>query len=179
MSVPVSEIHKAGGLAKWTRKQVSDGVIPHEVGLSREKMDKVGTDSGVTKKHAQNRNSAVSTEHDEQVSFIKWAEQCLQPSVFSLLFAIPNGGQRHKAVASNLRAEGVKAGVPDIMLAVARGGFYGLFVEMKRTSKSVISDAQYSMIQELREAGYRVEVCKGREEAKRIVREYLKAEDFR
>ena len=44
------------------------------------------------------------------------------------LFAIPNGGHRHKAVAVKLRAEGVCAGVPDLMVPEAHGGFNGLFI---------------------------------------------------
>jgi len=33
-----------------------------------------------------------------------------------LYFAIPNGGARHIAVAAKMKAEGVRAGVPDLMI---------------------------------------------------------------
>ncbi len=41
------------------------------------------------------------------------------------MFAIPNGGERHAAVAAKLKAEGVKPGVSDIMLPVPRSGYKG------------------------------------------------------
>jgi len=49
-----------------------------------------------------------------------------------LAFAIPNGGHRHISVAIGLKNEGVKAGVPDIFIPVARNGYHGIFIEMKR-----------------------------------------------
>ena len=54
------------------------------------------------------------SEHDEQVLIFKWARlsEGRWPEL-ALLFAIPNGGHRHKAVAAKLKAEGVRAGVPD------------------------------------------------------------------
>lgn len=48
------------------------------------------------------------------------------------LYAVPNGGQRDARVAAGLKAEGVKAGVHDLMLPVPRHGFHGLYIEMKK-----------------------------------------------
>jgi hypothetical protein len=42
------------------------------------------------------------------------------------LYAVPNGGFRHKAVAGKMKAQGVRAGVLDFNLDVARGGYHGL-----------------------------------------------------
>lgn len=80
------------------------------------------------------------------------------------LFAIPNGGQRDKITAGKLKAEGVKRGVPDIMLPAPRGRFAGLFVEMKRPKATgqaagATSEDQDSWIGYLRSAGYAVSVC--------------------
>jgi endo-beta-N-acetylglucosaminidase D len=57
------------------------------------------------------------------------------------LFAIPNGGDRNIAVAGNLKAEGVKSGVADLLLPVARYGYHGFFIEMKN-HRGVQSTAQ-------------------------------------
>ena len=46
-------------------------------------------------------------------------------------FAIPNGGWRNKAVAAKLKAEGVKAGVADLLILLPNQTFHGLFVEVK------------------------------------------------
>ena len=68
------------------------------------------------------------SEHDEQVALFQWAGYQLGACPeLALMFAIPNGGDRHPAVAGKLRDEGVKAGVPDIFLPVPRGKYHGMF----------------------------------------------------
>ena len=42
-----------------------------------------------------------------------------------LLYHIPNGGKRDAQTAISLKRQGVKAGVPDLHLPVARGGYHG------------------------------------------------------
>ncbi len=114
----------------------------------------------------------LSSEHDEQVALIRWAELSGIPEL-QLLFAIPNGGQRHPAVARKLRDEGLKPGVPDLCLPVARGNYHGLFIEMKvGKNKPTANQAQW--ISELRRQGYRVEVCYGYDEAMVMIENYLK-----
>src|SRR5262245_46077094 len=83
-----------------------------------------------------------SSEHVEQVALFKWAarNQGREP-LLCLLFAIPNGGKRDKVTAARLKAEGVKAGVPDICLPVARMGYYGFWIEMK-VGKNKTTDDQ-------------------------------------
>lgn len=78
-----------------------------------------------------------------------------------LLFAIPNGGLRDKIVAAKLKATGVKAGVPDMFLPVARGDFHGLFVELKKDQKQTTSSTQDIWMNELQAEGYECLVCFG------------------
>lgn len=122
------------------------------------------------------------TEHDEQSSLIVWATwNHAQFPELRLMFAIPNGGARHPAVAAKMREEGVKPGVPDLFLPVARHGFHGLFLELKTEvnrpkregSKGGLSDLQSAWIGELRDQGYKVAVCYGRDEAIETITEYL------
>ena len=65
------------------------------------------------------------TEHEEQALVIQWAElhKRTLPGL-ELLHAIPNGGDRDVRVATKLKAEGVKAGVPDLLLPVPASGFH-------------------------------------------------------
>ena len=70
---------------------------------------------------------ARNSEHAEQVALFKWAEfAAARWPELTLMHAIPNGGHRNKITAARLKAEGVRAGVPDICLPVARGGWHGL-----------------------------------------------------
>lgn len=114
------------------------------------------------------------SEHDEQKAVITWwsyeAKRFKVPE--RLLYAIPNGGLRHPAVAAKLKAEGVRSSVPDLMLCAARAGFHGLYVEMKAVSKYATPE-QKEYHELLRAAGYRVEVCQGAIEAKETITSYL------
>lgn len=73
------------------------------------------------------------TEHAHQVALFMWAATkipiypCLQ-----WMYAIPNGGDRNPIVAARLKAEGVKSGVSDICLPVARMGYHSFYIELKK-----------------------------------------------
>lgn len=114
----------------------------------------------------------IPTEHAEQKAVIKWFDLQYR-ALRGRLFAIPNGGERNAIVAAKLKAEGVRQGVPDLMLPVARQGFHGLWVEMKRTKGSSTSDEQKSWIAFLAEQGYRAEICKGADAARSAISNYL------
>lgn len=113
-------------------------------------------------------------EHDEQVALLQWT-QAVRGTLpeASLLFAIPNGGARNPITAARLKAEGVKAGVPDLFLPVARGVHHGLFVEMKRTRGGRVSPAQTAWLTLLRAQGFRAEVCCGWVAAREVISNYL------
>lgn len=123
--------------------------------------------------------SQANTEHAHQVALFAWAALTApQYPELQLMFAIPNGGKRDKITASNLKAEGVKAGTPDIFLPVARGGFHGLFIELKRLGdakhkKGRASDDQKQTIIDLHAQGFGAMVCVGWEHARNMLLQYL------
>ena len=114
----------------------------------------------------------------EQEAVIRWAEMStgMYPEL-KLLFHIPNGGSRNKVEAAHLKKLGVKAGVPDLFLPVARGAYHGLFIEMKRERGWRVSEDQAGWISELMKQDYQVAICHGYEEARRMLEEYLNATD--
>ena len=114
------------------------------------------------------------SEAQEQELLFEWAarESHRWPEL-RMMFHIPNGGSRDIREAANLKKQGVKSGVPDIFLAVPRGGYHGLFIEMKRRDGGRLSVAQREWIDALREIDYRVEVCKGFGPAAKVLLEYL------
>lgn len=92
----------------------------------------------------------VPTESVEQQCLFRWAAfQSGRFPELALLYHVPNGGSRKKAEAGRFRAEGVKAGVPDLCLPVARGGFHGLYIELKRQKGSKTSDDQKAWLSNL------------------------------
>jgi hypothetical protein len=115
---------------------------------------------------------AVS-EHSEQASLVSWANT-LESDLpgLALLYAIPNGGRRDIRTAIKLKAEGVKAGVPDLCLPVARGGYHGAYIEMK-FGKNQTSPEQKKWIADLRTEGHFVTVCWGWQDAADTIEQYL------
>ena len=114
-------------------------------------------------------------EGEEQATLMSWArmQRWRWPGELDLLFHIPNGGARSKSEAARFKAEGVKAGVPDLFLPVPRGEYHGLFIELKRQAGGRLSDEQKEWIPALQAQGYRVEVCKGWEAAVKVIEDYL------
>ncbi len=121
----------------------------------------------------------LPTEAQEQATLMSWAQmQSFRYPELGLLFHIPNGGGRSKAEAGRFKAEGVKAGVPDLFLPAPRGKYHGLFLEMKRMKGAggKVSPEQKKWIEALREQGYAAEVCFGWKQAAEVLTNYLEME---
>jgi hypothetical protein len=110
-----------------------------------------------------------SPEHDLQRAYFDWAR--LHP-VARRAFAIPNGGHRSKATAGRLKAEGVRAGVLDIMLPVPVGQAHGLWIEMK-AGYNTLSPEQAQEVDALVADGYIVAVAWDAVKAIEFTLEYL------
>lgn len=106
-----------------------------------------------------------------------------------LLFTIPNGGARHKAVAGKMKAEGVKSGVWDLFLPVPTyftnpqtrevcNKAHGLFIEMKEPGRRShqwggCTQEQCNFRNAMVAQGYACEVCYTWEEAFDALLKYL------
>ena len=113
------------------------------------------------------------SEAQEQVLLFQWAK--MQENVYpelKLLFHIPNGGKRNLKEAMNLKKQGVKAGVLDIFLPVARKDKHGLWIEMKY-GKNRLSQVQHKWYWALIDQGYEVRLCYSADEAIKVIKEYL------
>jgi len=108
-------------------------------------------------------------EHTEQVKLVMWL-RAFYPDL--MVAAIPNGGARKAKEAIKLKAEGVLAGMPDLLVAEPSNGFHGLFIEMK-TDDGVVSQAQKRVHASLLLKGYAVQVCRSYDEGKIAVENYL------
>ena len=71
---------------------------------------------------------------------------------------------------------GVKAGVPDLFLPVSRGGYAGLFIELKRRRGGQISSEQKAWIAALLNEGYCASVCRGFDAATELIDKYIAGE---
>jgi hypothetical protein len=125
-------------------------------------------------------DGAAPEEHEEQAAVIRWAqEQEARWPELRWLFHVPNGGYRDPATAALLATQGIRAGVPDLLLLVPRRGadgdiIHGLAIEMKKRDHSNSpSAAQRTWLLALREQGYMAVVAYGATEAVGYLEHYL------
>jgi hypothetical protein len=112
----------------------------------------------------------IPSEDHEQMHLVQWFRRTY-PGV--RIFAIPNGGHRHPAVAAKLKATGASAGVPDLFIPA-----WKLWIEMKRVKGGTVSAEQKDWIKYLEEVGYCVKVCKGAEAAKGQIQAFVTIKDL-
>lgn len=104
----------------------------------------------------------AGTEHAEQRAFFGWLQLQINLGVepfAHLAYAVPNGGERNPIVASRLKTEGVKSGVPDVCWPVPRGQYPSLYIEMKVRPTGKVSATQQQWHTDLRGIGCAVAVC--------------------
>lgn len=98
--------------------------------------------------------------------------------LWGLLYAVPNGGERTASQGARMAATGTKKGFPDIGLPVARSGYHGMFIEMKRRGlekrkNGGCGDDQVAWHSKLALQGYFVTTAYGWEEARDTIDWYL------
>lgn len=126
----------------------------------------------------------LPTESQEQQAVIAWWASYARTKQLDprLLFAIPNAAKRSYGLAARMRKEGLRSGVPDLMLTLPKTGhngagwslFSGLFIEMKRIGAKP-SPEQLAYIDLLRRQGYNALICYGADEAIRAIKAYCEA----
>jgi hypothetical protein len=111
----------------------------------------------------------IPKEEHEQYTFVQWLEY----KRISFIH-VPNGGKRNYVTGARLKAQGVKAGFPDIIvfdippkLPTCRG----VAIEMKRRSGSKTLTEQKIWIEKLIGNGWFAEVCEGAEKAIKVMTE--------
>lgn len=120
-------------------------------------------------------------EHQHQIALISWARRVkLAPAadirpgavIGDYLLAIPNGGKRSPREGARLKAEGAKAGVSDLLLPIRRGGFGGMWLEMKAPGEKP-SPKQWEWLEFMDRAGYHATWCDDWEKAAQAITDYL------
>lgn len=120
----------------------------------------------------RNKRGVTPQEHRLQVACVQWFN-LKYPHLKGRLFAVPNGGRRDAVTGAMLKAEGVVAGVSDLVLLKRNRCFGALLIEMK-TLKGRQRDSQrwwQSVITENDE--YKYVVCRSFDGFIREVEQYL------
>ncbi|MBQ3812871.1 MAG: VRR-NUC domain-containing protein [Bacteroidales bacterium] len=125
------------------------------------------------KKTKKKKRKTEHTESDLQRTCVAWF-RAQYPKDELMLFAVPNGGGRSAIEAGIMKAEGVTAGVADLLLLEARGGWGCLCIEMKTKKKwSRQRDSQKAWQEATERAGNRYVVCRTLEEFQTVVADYM------
>lgn len=119
------------------------------------------------------RNFRLTDEGGHQEAIIEWTQYRINmyPEL-ELLHHVPNGGKRSKSEAAALKRQGVKTGVPDLVLPVARCGFHGLYIELKAPGGK-LEQSQIDFLQKVEKQGYLALVCVGWQAAVQVLSDYL------
>lgn len=119
------------------------------------------------------RNFRLDDEGGHQEALFEWAGyQLARMPELEYLHHVPNGGKRDKATAIALKRQGVKAGVPDIVLPAVRGKYHGLYIELK-AGRNTTTNKQDRWLEYLRHEGYFTAVCYGWQAAAELIETYL------
>lgn len=117
----------------------------------------------------------IRQEDIEQQMVICWSQQAAIRRKYpelKLLYHVPNERKCSAQEGARLKRMGVKSGVPDLCLPVARGNAHGLYIEMK-TKTGKLSDTQRWWQAELTGQDYVSAVCYGWEQAVKVLTDYL------
>ncbi len=130
--------------------------------------------------HTERQKPTQHGESNLQRECVKWFRR-EHPDLALLLNSVPNGARVKRSQAQVLIAEGLTKGVADLELNVARGGFHGLKIEMKREyedadghrRKTYQEPEQRAWQAAVEAEGYRYEVVRTREEFVELITGYL------
>lgn len=113
------------------------------------------------------------TEAQIQIQCINWFRQqyrCLYNA--GKLVHIANERNCSQRQGKELKDMGVRKGIPDLCLFMARKGKHGLFIEMKAPNRYPRPE-QKAMMKTLTEEGYMCVVCRSLDEFRDIINNYL------
>lgn len=113
---------------------------------------------------------SAPSEHTLQVACVRWFRLAYPRGI---IYAVPNGSWCGAVQGRKLKDEGLTAGIPDLVIPMARRGRHALYIEMKNGRAGRVSKHQNEMMQRLIKEGNMCAVCRSIEEFATIIREYF------
>ncbi len=127
-----------------------------------------------------NLKTMISSESVEQQKLFAWAEIARMIPEYKgieLMYHIPNEGKRSNYTGGKMKKEGMKNGVSDVCLPLARGIYHGFYIEMKY-GKNKLTDEQLLFLKGVKKQGYATAVCYTAEEAIRKLKLYFQLNEY-
>ncbi|MDA5550080.1 VRR-NUC domain-containing protein [Yersinia massiliensis] len=134
----------------------------------------IGTAAKLEVRNGKVRKVNHQAETEEQAALIEWADKTVIDGICigDYLIHIPNEGKRGPKAARDAKRIGLRKGVPDLFLALPRGGYAGLWIEMK-AGEGKLSQNQTIWLQRLSSVGYRAICCFGFAEGTVLIVNYI------
>jgi len=107
-----------------------------------------------------------------QTTCVRWF-RCQYPHL--AIYAVPNGGSRNVREAQRLKAEGVLAGVADLVVLLPQGK--SLYIEMKVKGNRQ-TQSQKDFHKKVIALGHTYAVCYTFEEFKQVIENYISVGDY-
>jgi hypothetical protein len=136
----------------------------------------------------------VSIDEFEYIKIITWARQLrlkiggealdqirlfcwirTRPDIHPFAFSVPNDRKTNRIMGAMLKHMGLKPGVSDICIAIPRGEYHGLFIELK-FGKNKATQHQLNFLASMESKGYGALVCVGYEAARKAIEAYMRLE---
>ena len=126
------------------------------------------------------RKKPVDWEGQEQTRLMLWLKGesnrgTVVGPAHAFTHAVPNGGSRHGLEAAKMKQQGVRSGVSDLVIAVPRGGYHGLYLELKATPPhdAALAESQRDWLTKMEAQGYCAVLALGVDEARAAITEYM------
>jgi len=125
----------------------------------------------LARQNTKSRKHPDDEEHRIQCACVRWFNYQF-PQFSHNLFAVPNGGRRDKVTGAKMKAEGVRAGVSDLILLKSNQQYGALLIEMK-TRQGRQSEAQRQWQRLIVQDNYKYVICRSLDDFMREVMSYL------
>jgi hypothetical protein len=122
------------------------------------------------KKSVVKRKATPESESNQQEIVIKYLRLAYPDALYC---ASAGGMWTSDSQRIKMARTGYVKGFPDLFIYEPRGEYHGLAIEMKKVKGSKIEPEQKRWQEQLRNRGYCSYICKGNEEAIKVIDEYL------
>ena len=127
----------------------------------------------LAKAHKETKRKVPSDEeHRLQEACVRWF-RLQYPQLDGRLFAVPNGGRRDAVTGARLKAEGVVAGVADLILLKSNRRYGALLIEMKTPTGKQSKFQKWWQTVICKQNEYKYVVCRSLDDFIRELRNYL------
>lgn len=116
-------------------------------------------------------DNSSNSEEALQLAVVCWL-RCAFPDIITNS-SLLQGNINNIGLSEKANNMGYTSGFPDLFVFIPKGGYGGLFMELKNGKKGVVSLRQKEVIEALQIAGYYGGVIRTLEEAKTMVNYYM------